>query len=538
MKIKGKIVDIHNREIFPAIIEIEGEYIKSVKRVGSAPNVFIMPGLIDSHIHIESSMLTPGSFAKAAVKHGTVGVVSDPHEIGNVLGIEGVKFMISDAEKVPLNFWFGAPSCVPATAFETSGAIIDEYEVEELLQMSEIKYLSEMMNFPGVIYGDSSVLKKIEIAKRLNLPIDGHAPRLSGENLKKYFSAGITTDHECSSLEEALEKIKMGMKIQIREGSAARNLDSLKKLIEIAPDNVMLCSDDLHPEMLINRHLDMIIAKLISEGFSVFDVLRACTINPVKHYSLEAGLLREGDLADFIIVDDPSKMKVMETWIRGKQVFKDNEVLFDYTPGSQINNFNCKRITVGELAVKNVGKNIRVIGIIEGDLITKSLTLSSGKEDFVNANIEEDILKIVIKDRYKNSSVQVGFIKGFGLKKGAIASSVAHDSHNIVAIGTNDSDIEKAVNIIIELKGGLALSEEGNMISLKLDIAGIMTTDPIEEVVDKYENLTNKVKSLGCPLAAPFMTLSFMALLVIPELKIGDKGLFDVNKFELVPLFI
>jgi adenine deaminase len=538
MKVSGQLVDIHKRDIYPAVIEIKDGNITTIERVDSASEFFILPGLIDAHIHIESSMITPGVFALTAVKHGTCGVVSDPHEIANVLGIEGVEFMINDAKKVPLNFFFGAPSCVPATSFETNGASLNVIEIEKLLRKNDIKYLSEMMNFPGVIFGNREVMEKIECAKKFNKPVDGHAPGLTGENLKKYVEAGITTDHECSNIKEAEEKISLGMKILIREGSAARNLNSLKDLYKDYPGMVMLCSDDLHPDTLKKRHINKLIGKLIEEGYNMFDVVRSATINPNEHYGLNMGLLRKGDSADFILVDSLEKMNVHETWIKGNKVFSEGKVLFEYEVGSSVNKFNCQPLEEKDIKVRNEFSDIRVIAAVEGELLTGELHRSSGKAKIIEADIHNDTLKIVVKDRYKNSPPAIGFINGFRLKKGAFASSIAHDSHNIIAVGTNDSDIIAAINDIINLKGGLAVSSDGTVNSVQLNIGGIMTTRSCDEIAKDYEHLNQLVESLGCTMKSPFMTLSFMALLVIPDLKIGDRGLFDVRKFEPVSLFI
>jgi adenine deaminase len=538
MKIAGNLVDIHARNIYPAEITFSGGLIEHIVRLDSAPEIFILPGLIDAHIHIESSMVTPGAFAMAAVKHGTTGVVSDPHEIANVLGVKGVEFMIQDAEKVPLNFFFGAPSCVPATAFETSGSTLNPSDVNVLLKKSEIKYLSEMMNFPGVIYGDREVIEKIRFAQAEGKPVDGHAPGLSGEDLKKYVSAGISTDHECSTIEEALEKVSLGMKILIREGSAAKNLNALKELFKICPDMIMLCSDDLHPEMLRERHISRLIGELIREGYNVFDVIRSATINPSIHYGLDAGLLRDGENADFILVDSLHNMNVKETWIKGQKVFSEGRALFNYKGAEAINNFNCEPVNRDSIKVKNAGGTIRVMDAVEGELLTGEFHIPAGNSEFLEADITRDILKIVVKDRYKNSAPAVGFIRGFGLTSGAFASSIAHDSHNIIAIGTNDNDIIDCINEIVRLKGGLAISHNSSISSLELNIGGIMTTRPVEEIAEAYDKLNKLTASLGCRMMAPFMTLSFMALLVIPDLKIGDKGLFDVKKFEKVSLFV
>lgn len=538
MKISGKLIDIHNREIYPAVISIVESRIESIERVLTAEENYILPGLIDAHIHIESSMVTPGSFAIAAVSRGTTGVVSDPHEIANVLGKEGVKYMIEDAAKVPLKFWFGAPSCVPATSFESSGAVLGPEDVDELLQMPVVKYLSEMMNFPGVINGDPDVKRKIKSAVRAGKPVDGHAPGLTGALLKKYIDAGISTDHECSSSEEAREKIMRGMKILIREGSAARNLNALKDLFRTDPEKIMLCSDDLHPEMLMKRHIDKIVADLIAEGYNLFDVIRSCTLNPAVHYGLNSGLLRVGDPADFIRVGDYHRMDIIETWIDGNKVFDRGSVLFDYNGALHFNHFNATHVNADTIKVKREGKEMRVILAFESELFTKEIICETEHGDFVSSDTAADVLKIVVKDRYRDLPPATAFIRGFGLKQGAFASSVAHDSHNIICIGVSDDDIVLAINEIVKMNGGLAVVNGGKTESLPLPVAGIMSDESVSSVAVRYEALSTLVKSMGCELSAPFMTLAFMALLVIPDLKISDRGLFDVNKFGLVPLFI
>jgi adenine deaminase len=536
--IEANLVDIHERKIYPARIICSGNYISKIEKLDYTVPDYVLPGLIDAHIHIESSMTTPGSFAEAAVSRGTTGVVSDPHEIANVLGIEGVKFMIADSEKVPLKFWFGAPSCVPATSFESAGAVIDQEKVRELLIKDKIKYLAEMMNFPGVINKDPGVMEKIKLAKELGKPIDGHAPGLSGKDLENYIEAGISTDHECSALQEALEKISLGMKILIREGSAARNLSALKSLLNSDPEMVMLCSDDMHPEMLVKRHLDKIIAQLICEGFDLFNVIRSCTLNPAKHYKLESGLLQEGDPADFIVVNDYHKMNVLETWINGEKVYDRGKVLFNYERNGTVNKFRCSEISKQQIRIRRKANRMRVIEAKDGELLTRSVLKNTGSDVLVNPDTGNDILKIVVKDRYNDAPPAVGFITGFGLKEGAFAGSVAHDSHNIICIGANDSDIVSAVNEIVRIKGGLVVAVNDLISSLPLPVAGLMSLRPLKEVATEYEELSAKVKSMGCKMAAPFMTLSFMALLVIPELKLSDKGLFDVNSFSYVPLLV
>ena len=537
MKVYGQLIDIYKREIYPAEITVIGRSIEKIERIMSAPEKYILPGLTDAHIHIESSMVTPGSFAVAAVSRGTTAVVSDPHEISNVLGIPGIMYMIKDAARVPLKFFFGAPSCVPATSFESSGATITSDDIRELLAIPEIKYLAEMMNFPGVIYNDPEVRKKIEIAHKLNKPVDGHAPGLRGEQLKKYVSAGITTDHECTTLEEAREKIALGMKILIREGSAAKNLDDLKELFKTDPESIMLCSDDLHPEMLMKGHINKLVAKLISEGFDVFNVIRSCTINPALHYGLDTGLLQPGQPAEFIVIDDLRKMNVLETWINGRKVFEKNRVLFEYQKAGPVNNFNCTAISKENITIKANAVKLRVIEAFDGDLITKEIMVQVKTGEIIEADIKSDILKVIVKDRYKDLPPAVGFIRGFGLKSGAFASSVAHDSHNIICTGTNDNDIVNAVNEVVRMKGGLAAANGNSINSLALPVAGIMSDEPVEKVASAYERLSDLVKSYGCRMSAPFMTLSFMALLVIPELKLSDSGLFDGREFKHVALF-
>ncbi|HBE42881.1 MAG TPA: adenine deaminase [Bacteroidales bacterium] len=538
MKIEGNIVDVHSRKIFGGEINIEGSRISEIRYKENSGGGFIMPGLIDAHIHIESSMITPGSFATAAVSRGTTGTISDPHEIANVLGIEGVNFMIEDGRKTPFKFYFGAPSCVPATDFETGGARIGEEEIRDLLMRVEIKYLAEVMNYPGVINGDKDLLGKIEIARQLNKPVDGHAPGITGSPLRKYIGAGISTDHECNSLEEALEKISLGMKIIIREGSAGRNLDALRDLYRIHPGMIMLSSDDIHPEMLKNRHLDKLISRLVNEGYDLFDVIRSATVNPALHYDLDAGLLRPGDNADFIVTDSIEEMNVLETWINGKKVYDRGKVLFEYKPGKPVNKFNCSQIHKDELLIRNRAPEIRIITAFDGDLFTKEIIHESGNEHIVKTDSTQDILKIVVKDRYMDGAPAVAFIRGFGLKSGAFAGSVAHDSHNIIAIGVKDEDIVSVINEIIRLKGGLAVTDGEKIHSLQLNVAGIMSDRPCNEVAEDYLNLSQIVKGLGSTMSAPFMTLSFMALLVIPELKLSDKGLFDGKAFRYVPLFV
>ena len=540
-KITGKIIDVKNQKIFNAEVFINGSKIQKINQVSEEFSNYIIPGLIDAHVHIESSMLIPSRFAYFAVKNGVVAVVTDPHEIANVLGIKGIDFMIEDSKKVPVKFYFGASSCVPATSFETSGAVLGVEEIKKLLYRDDIYFLSEMMNFPGVIYKDPQVWAKINCAKKIGKPIDGHAPGLRGDDLKKYVEAGISTDHEAYTYEEAEEKIKLGMKIQIREGSAAKNFEALYKLIDNYPDSVMLCTDDSHPDDLAKGYINKLVKKALDKGLDLFNVLRAATLNPIEHYNLDVGLLQEGDPADFIVIDSLENFEILQTYVNGTLVYDKGKVLFDLPELPEPpNKFVADYITPLDISVAKKTNKINVIQAIEGELITKKLVVElNDNNEFVYPNIDDDILKIVVINRYVSSEPSIGFIKGFELKKGAIASSVAHDSHNIIAIGTSDDEIVKVVNHLIDLKGGLVVSDGEKILSLPLEVAGLMSsTDNPLDVAKKYEELNEFSKTLGTKMRAPFMTLSFMALLVIPELKIGDKGLFDVSKFDFVDLFV
>ena len=538
MNIAGKIIDVHKRRIYPGVVTVAEGRIESVTETEESPELFIMPGLVDAHVHIESSMMVPSHFAVAAVRHGTVAVVADPHEIANVLGRKGVEFMLDNAEKVPLKIIFGAPSCVPATQSESAGAKISASDIREMLQEGRVKFLAEMMNFPGVIYDDVEVYGKLEAARSAGVPVDGHAPGLTGKELKKYIDAGISTDHECTSLEEALEKISGGMKILIREGSAAKNLEALAPLLNYHPDEVMLCTDDLHPETLAKGHINTLVARLIAMGYDMFNVIRAASVNTVRHYRIKAGLLRPGEPADFIITDDPARMNILETWINGECVYRNGKTLFSPGEVEKVNKFKCTRLLQDEIRVINERGKINVIVARNGELLTDAEVVSTGEEPFVTADTESDILKIVVKERYNDRPPAVAFIHGFGLKRGAMATSVAHDSHNIIAVGTNDRDIVTAINMIVDAGGGMCVvSDEGQEI-LKLPVAGIMSDLPVTAMASRYEKLSETARILGSKLDAPFMTLSFMALLVIPKLKISDRGLFDGLAFRHIPLFV
>jgi adenine deaminase len=535
--IKANLIDLFRRDIYPVELSVEEGKISRIQRIAENQTQFIVCGLIDAHIHIESSMLIPSQFARMAVVHGTVATVSDPHEIANVLGIEGVRYMIENGKKVPFKFNFGAPSCVPATNFETAGAVISPEEVEILLKMPEIKYLSEMMNYPGVLFGDKEVHQKIAIAKKYKKPIDGHAPALRGEQAKKYIDAGISTDHECFTLDEALEKLSYGMKIIIREGSAAKNFEALHPIIEKHYENVMFCSDDKHPDDLLIGHINLLVKRALQKGYDLFKVLQIACINPVNHYQLEVGLLREGDWADFIVIDNPQEFNILQTYIQGKLVAENGKSLIAPLSDKIVNAFgvNPKKVEDFVLKTPKNSAEIDVIVALNGEIITqKTKAILHAVKGNLVSDIEQDILKIAVINRYFDAPVAVAFIKNFGLKRGAIASSVAHDSHNIIAVGASDEDICQVVNALIASKGGVAASDGKEAKVLPLPVAGLMTTATVEEAGKLYAEIDAMSKSLGSTLKAPFMTLSFMALLVIPSLKLSDKGLFDGEKFQFV----
>jgi len=536
-RISGNIVDVLNETIYSGTLVIQGKKIVRITRDYRRHENFIIPGLIDSHVHIESSLLMPSEFARLAVRHGTVAVVSDPHEIANVLGIEGINFMIENSEQTLLKFYFGAPSCVPATAFETAGAELCLKETESLLKMEKIRYLSEMMNFPGVICDDPIVMSKIELAKKYGKNIDGHAPNLSGSNLKKYISAGITTDHETTRYEEGIEKLRMGIKLQIREGSAEKDFEALIGLVDRYPDDCMFCSDDKHPDDLVKGHINDLVKRALHKGIDRMKVLKCACVNPVRHYNLDVGLLQEGDYADFVVIDNFTAFNILKTYINGEVVSENGESLLPRVKEDILNYFNAGKKAVSDFLVESYGKRINVIDAIEGQLITeKSTVLPKIKNKHIITDIENDILKIVVINRYKDALPAIGFIRGFGFKRGAIASSIAHDSHNIIAVGVSDGDITEAVNLIIENKGGLSVVHEDVRECLRLPIAGLMSDEDGFKVAEKYSVLNNILKQMGSSLKSPYMTLSFMALLVIPKLKLSDRGLFDAERFEFIEL--
>lgn len=537
--VHANVVDVHARRVFPGTVVVENGRIAAVCEEASAPpDRFVLPGFVDAHVHVESSMMVPSEFARFAVVHGTVSTVSDPHEIANVLGVDGVQLMVENGRRVPFKFHFGAPSCVPATAFETSGATLTAADVRGLCSRFGLGYLSEMMNYPGVLNGDPAVLAKLEVAKTLGLPIDGHAPGLRGEDARRYAAAGISTDHECFTLEEALDKLACGMKIQIREGSAAKNFAALHTLLRTHPDRCMLCSDDLHPDSFQRGHINLLVRRALTEGHDLFAVLRAASLNPVEHYQLPVGMLRPGEAADFIVVDDLRDFAIRQTYIDGRLVADAGKALIDRIDVPVRNRFGATPKRVADFHVPVRGRMIRVMAAYDGQLLTDELHLP-GKVDGgrLVSDAATDVLKIAVVNRYVDAPPAVAFVRGFGLKRGAIAASVAHDSHNVVAVGVTDEDVCAAVNAVVDARGGLAVVDGSAADVLPLEVAGLMSRDGAA-VAAGYARLDAKARGLGSPLTAPFMTLSFMALLVIPALKLSDRGLFDGREFRFTKLEI
>lgn len=537
MIFEGNLIDLEARKIFPAAIHVRNGIIEKIEKVAGPFSAYILPGFVDAHIHIESSMLTPYEFARVALTHGTVATVSDPHEIANVCGLEGVYYMIENAKDAKLKFNFGASSCVPATNFETSGAVLNSSDIEKLLERDDIKYLSEMMNYPGVLSGDKEVLKKISAAHTRNKPVDGHAPGLRGQDAKKYIDAGISTDHECFTLEEATDKLRYGMKVIIREGSAAKNFEALHSVISSHPNNVMLCSDDKHPDDLLEGHINLLVKRSLEKGHDLFDVLQCACVNPVKHYGLDVGLLQQGDPADFIVIDDLASFNILKTVINGEVVAENGTSILKEKQHPLINRFSCKEITEADVKVISTGKKIKVIEALNGQLITNSIIDDIKVENgFCVSDTQKDYLKVVVVNRYRQQKPVVGFIKNMGLKEGAIAETVAHDSHNIIAVGVTDADIVKAINLLVKNRGGLSAVFGSTEMVIPLPIAGLISDRSCQEIGKSYKEIDAMAKGMGSKLTSPFMTLSFMALLVIPHFKISDKGLFDVSRFEFTGL--
>lgn len=551
--IYGKIADVKTRKIYPGKITVKDGVITSIEPIAendpqaSACVNFILPGLVDSHIHIESTLMVPRNYARMAVANGVVAAVCDPHEIANVLGTSGMDFMIADGKNVRFNFSYAAPSCVPATPFETSGAILGPAEVEEMIRRDEVVALAEMMNVPGVIFGDEQVHAKLAAAKMASKPIDGHAPQVSGDALGKYIAAGITTDHECETVEEAREKLALGMKVIIREGSAACDFERLYPLIAEYPGQVMFCSDDMYPDDIDEiGYINGLIKRALAKGVPLWETLEAATATPVQHYGLKSGLLQAGDPADFIVVDNFEDFNVLSTYVHGEEVYNAetgiNEPVFMVSAGTADqcpNVFNASEVTPAMMQVKREDAPMKVIIATEGSLVTGKELVRPSSDPYGNVitDVDAGISKIVAYSRYSPSQPQVAFIKGFGLRSGAIASTIAHDSHNIIAVGTNDEDIAAAINALVKATGGIAVCNGGETEILPLPVAGLMTLLPPDEVARKHRALRLMSYNMGCTIKAPFMTLAFMALPVIPELKLTDKGLFDGTAFSFTSLW-
>jgi len=539
MILEAQLIDLHLRQIYPVALEVAAQKIKKITPIDPKPGLpYLLPGFIDAHVHVESSMLVPSEFARLAVVHGTVATISDPHEIANVCGMQGVEYMIENGKQVPFHFFFGAPSCVPATAFETAGGEINVTDIESLMSRPEIRYLAEMMNWPGTVNRDPEVMEKIRISKHYGKPIDGHAPGLMGELAEKYVAAGPSTDHECFTYAEALGKIKLGMKISIREGSAAKNFDALIDLIDDYPEMLLFCSDDKHPDNLALSHINELVCRAIAKGKNVFDVLRAACINPILHYDLPVGQLREGDGADFIVVQDLQKFEVLATYIQGEKVAENGKTRISRIKNEVINHFNTSTKKPTAFRIPAQGTQVRVIEALDGQLITPEIQgeilIQAG---FASSNPAKDILKITVVNRYQDAPPALAFIQNFGLKEGAIASSVGHDSHNIIAVGVDDASICRAVNLLITAKGGVSAVWGNQEEVLPLPVGGIMSPEDGYEVAAAYTRIDRMAKAMGSTLNSPFMTLSFMALLVIPDLKLSDKGLFDGKKFGFTDVF-
>ncbi len=536
MRVYGRVVDHHSREIYEGSIEVEGGKVVAIHRHPTERSDYIMVGFVDAHVHIESSMLTPKNFGELAISRGTVAVVSDPHEIANVLGREGVDYMVKSAKDSPIKIFYTIPSCVPATGFDSSGGELTSRDVEHYASSGGFVALSEMMNVAGVINNDSEVAAKIAVAKKYGLPIDGHSPMLSGNALKAYIAQGITTDHECVTLSEAQEKIAHGMKILIREGSAAKNYEALHPLIASSPQSVMFCTDDSHADDIIRSgEIDKIIIRGLSDSYSIYDLLTIASSNPVEHYGLDVGQLRVGDSADFIVVENLEDLKVKEVYINGCCKYNSTDKKSPQREEIELNNFDHLPVTLSELEYHTVENSIPVIGIIPSELTT---TIEHFTPNSKGGNIESDpssdTLKIVYINRYNNGVPQVAFVRGFGLKRGAIASSIAHDSHNIIAVGCTDSEILEAVNALIATRGALVVNDGEHLHCLPLPIGGIMSAESGECVAAQYGTLQEIASGIGSTLPSPFMTLSFLSLIVIPEVKIGEKGLFIYSKFDWI----
>lgn len=526
--VDGQLVDVLRGEIYPACVNFDENNIVRIERKLAAPPQYILPGLIDAHVHIESSLLTPYRFAEKAVAHGTTAVVANPHEIANVMGMAGIRYMVDDGKSTPLRFFYSAPSSVPSTAMETSGAVIGWKEVREMLSTGDFVSLGEVMDVPGVLREDPALMSKIEVAVQFGKPIDGHAPGLGGYDLDRYVMAGISTDHECTTVREAEEKDRKGMTVMVREGSAARNLNALMPFA--SKHKHFLVTDDLSAVDMADGHVDSLLRKAVAAGMDPIHAIRAASMWPAQHYGLPGGSVYLNGPADLVVVDDLIHFTVLETWIGGRLVAKDGRPLFAGAPTTVPPGIASGEVLAKDLRVtsRRPVATVRVIKVLPDEVSSLAGTADLDVDDSaVLTDPSRDILLMAVVNRYRPASPAVAFVSGFRLSRGAMASSVAHDSHNLIGVGTDPALLALALNAVAAQGGGYYVTDAVNSVRLELPVAGLMSPLPWDEVARKEGEINAFLQGMGCPLPAPFMTLSFQSLLTVPDLKLGDRGLFD-----------